>query len=276
MYSKVYVEITNICNKNCSFCPKTTRPKRRMSEAEFIETAQKVKPLTDYLYYHITGEPLTHPLLPRFIEIATSLGFKSAITTNGTLLDECGDKLIKSGVYKVNISLHSFENGSDEEHSKYIYSCLDFADKASKSGVLVVLRLWNGGVADTKNEATERMIYEKFGSPEQTSTRGCRIRPKLHIEYADRFKWPDIDASTENHNITCRGLKDHFGILCDGTVVPCCLDNNGNIPLGNIFSSTINEILDGKRASAIRKGFEKKRAVEELCKKCQYAQRFKL
>lgn len=276
MYSKVYVEITNICNKSCSFCPKTNRPKRRLSEAEFTEILHKIKPVTDYLYYHITGEPLMHPLLPRFIKTATSLGFKSAITTNGTLLDECGDHLLNSGVYKVNISLHSFEEGSDEAHASYIRSCLDFADKASKCGILVILRLWNRGVADTKNEATERMIHEKFGTPEQASVRGCRIRPKLHIEYADRFEWPDIDASDEKQNVVCRGLKDHFGILCDGTVVPCCLDNNGNIPLGNIFSSPLDEILNSRRSSTIRQGFEKKTATEELCRKCPYARRFKL
>ncbi len=276
MFSRAYVEITNICNKNCSFCPKTRRVPRLMSEAEFTEIARKIKPVTDYIYYHVMGEPLTHPLLPRFIEIANSLGFKSAVTTNGSLLEKRGDELIASGVYKVNISLHSFEDGSDTEHKKYIISCLDFADKASKSGVLVVLRLWNGGVADTKNSETERMIFEKFGSPEQVSQRGARLRAKLHLEYANRFVWPDMGATDEGDAVFCQGLNDHFGILVDGTVVPCCLDHEGDIPLGNIFDTGIEEILSSEKALAIKNGFQNKKAVQELCRKCSYARRFKI
>ena len=44
MYSRVYVEITNICNRNCSFCPGTLRPLRRMSLAEF-DTVTHCAPL---------------------------------------------------------------------------------------------------------------------------------------------------------------------------------------------------------------------------------------
>lgn len=276
MYSRAYVEITNICNKSCSFCPKTRRAPYRMTEAEFTEIAAKIKPVTDYLYYHVMGEPLTHPLLPRFIEIANDLGFKSAVTTNGTLLPGRGDELIASGVYKVNISLHSFESGNEAEHKKYITNCLDFADKASKSGVLVVLRLWNGGVQDTKNAETERLIAERFGEPEQVSARGARLRAKLHLEYANRFVWPDMGAIDGGDAVFCQGLNDHFGILCDGTVIPCCLDHEGDIALGNIFNSEIEQILDCGRAEAIKNGFKHKTASEELCRKCSYARRFKV
>ncbi len=276
MYSRAYVEITNICNKSCSFCPKTRRVPRLMSEAEFTEIATKIKGVTNYIYYHVMGEPLTHPLLPRFIEIANAMGFKSAVTTNGSILEKRGDELIASGVYKVNISLHSFEDGSNEEHKKYIDACLDFADKASKSGVLVVLRLWNGGVSDTKNEMTERLISERFGAPEQTSQRGARLRSKLHLEYADRFVWPDMSAENFGEKVFCQGLNDHFGVLCDGTVVPCCLDHEGDIALGNIFDDEIEDILSSKRALAIKNGFQCKKATEELCRKCSYARRFKI
>ena len=276
VFSRVYVEITNICNKNCSFCPKTKRAPKLLSKEEFDEILTKIKPVTDYLYYHVMGEPLTHPKLPTFIEDADRMGFKSAITTNGTFLAKRGEELINSGVYKVNISLHSFEGGDDAEHQKYVSECLDFADKASKNGILVVLRLWNGGVSDTKNAQTERMISEKFGSPEQISSRGARLRNKLHLEYADRFVWPDMGAIDEGDNVFCQGLNDHFGILSDGTVVPCCLDHEGDISLGNVFEQDIKEILSGEKACTIKNGFHCKKAVEELCRKCSYARRFKV
>ncbi|MBR2474856.1 MAG: radical SAM protein [Clostridia bacterium] len=276
MYSRVYVEITNICNRSCSFCPKTKRKPRSLSMDEFTHIARSIAPVTDYLYYHVMGEPLTHQLLPDFIRFSSTLGLKSAVTTNGTLLRERGDQLIESGVYKVNISVHSFESGNAEAHRKYVLDCLDFADKASRSGVLVVLRLWNRGVDKTPNDETRKLIFDKFGEPEQVSIRGARLRKGLHLEYGDRFVWPDLNETDMGDNVFCYGLNDHFGILSDGSVVPCCLDHEGDITLGNIFTDGITEILGCGRAESIRNGFKNKKATEQLCRKCGYARRFKV
>jgi len=245
-----------------------------MSDNEFKAILTKLKGVTEYIYYHVVGEPLMHPLLCEFIKTASSNGFKSAITTNGTLLSTRGEKLIESGVYKINISIHSFEGGEPEKHTEYLKSCLDFADKASNAGILTVLRLWNQGNDNGLNISTVNMIEARFGKFDKISTRGARIRNKLHLEYGERFDWPDLNANDGGSNVFCYGLKDHFGILCDGTVIPCCLDRNGNIPLGNIFESPIEEILTSPRTTAIRDGFQKRCATEELCRKCGYARRF--
>ena len=274
-YSRVYVEITNICNKNCSFCPKNKRPKRRMTEDEFRTVAAKLKNVTDYMYYHVMGEPLTHPQLCDFIAIANSLGFKSAVTTNGSLLHSRGDELITSGVYKVNVSVHSFEDGNKEDYLQYIDQCIEFADKASRNGVLTVLRLWNNGHDGGMNDETLSLMKDKLDGEWKEGSRGYRIRHKLHLEYGDRFNWPDMTAETYGDDVFCYGLRDHFGVLCDGTVIPCCLDHEGDIPLGNIFEDCIENILASERASNMFEGFSCRRATEELCKKCGYARRFK-
>ena len=274
MYSKVYVEIINFCNKKCSFCPKTQRKPHLMSKNEFETVLKKLKGVTEYLYYHIVGEPLMHPMLCDFITSAKNEGFKSAVTTNGTFLHLKGDALIASGVYKVNISIHSFEGGDMDAHAKYLNNCLEFADKASKAGVLTVLRLWNQGKDNGLNISTVDMIKERFGEFDKISTRGARIRDKLHLEYGERFVWPDITADDGGDSVFCYGLKDHFGILCDGTVIPCCLDREGVIALGNIFDTPINDILLSPRAQLMRDGFQKRCATEELCRKCGYARRF--
>ena len=283
MYSRVYVEITNICNRNCSFCPGTVRPLRRMSLSEFDTVTNRLQGVTEYLYYHVMGEPLTHPDLPAFIRIATAKGFKSAITTNGTLLPARGQELIDAGVYKVNISVHSFEDGDDgESHGKYLDGILDFADKASRSGVLTVLRLWNldghGEALGGNNDRTLDYLRARFPDGEDTpwkfSPRGARMRDKLHLEYGDRFEWPDQTAEDRGSAVFCYGLKDHFAILCDGRVVPCCLDREGGITLGNVFDTPVEEILTSPRAEAMRAGFQRRCATEELCRRCGYARRF--
>ena len=273
-YSRVYVEITNICNRNCSFCPGTTRQPKRMSMAEFKSIANSLVGVTDYLYFHVMGEPLTHPQLPEFISYATSLGFKCAITTNGTLLEKSGDALIESGVYKINLSVHSFEDGVEDAYYSYVNSLADFADRASNSGVLTVLRLWNKGYDGGRNDRTLEILQNRLIGEWKWGTRGARIRHKLHLEYGERFDWPDMQADNMGDCLFCYGLRDHFGILCDGSVIPCCLDREGDITLGNIFDTPIRDILSSDRAEAILRGFDNRIATEELCQKCGYARRF--
>ena len=280
MYSRVYVEISNICNMNCSFCHGTKREPRRMSLGEFARIVGNLRGITEYLYLHVLGEPLCHPMLPTFIEYAKSCGFKVALTTNGTMLADKGDSLILAGAYKVNISLHSFERECEEKQIKYIESCIDFADKASQAGVLTVLRLWNleGGrdASGGRNERTLALLHKRFEGDWNMGARGARIRDKLHLEYGEHFEWPDMNAEDMGERVFCHGLGDHFAILADGRVVPCCLDAEGDMTLGNIFESDIRNILTSPRATAIKEGFANKKAAEELCRKCSYARRFKI
>lgn len=276
-YSRVYVEITNICNRNCSFCIGTKRALRRMTAEEFSLVTDRLRGVTDYIYFHLMGEPLTHPLLPDFIREAKEKGFHPAITTNGTLLSKRGDELIAAGVYKVSISVHSFEEGSTEDYLRYINDCMAFADKASKAGVLTVLRLWNRGYDEGRNLDTLALLREYFKDDEwKEGNRGIRIRRKLHLEYGDRFEWPSLTATDHGEDIFCYGLSDHFGVLCDGSVVPCCLDHDGDMTLGNIFEEDAETILSSARAIRIYEGFRRRKATEELCRRCGYAQRFSI
>ncbi len=274
MYSKVYVAITNICNMSCSFCHGHKRASRRMNKDEFSFILSALKDKTKYIYYHLMGEPLTHPQLHEFIKMAGERGFRSVVTTNGTLLRKRGEELLSSGLYKVNISVHSFEKESDEEHAKYIRELAEFSEKAAEEGTIVVFRLWNNGFDGGRNDVTFNLLKEIIQGEWAENTRGIRIRDKIHIEWGERFEWPDIEAEIKGERFFCYGLKDHFGILSDGTVVPCCLDSDGVINLGNIFSEDIDTILDSERAEAITEGFAKGEASEELCKGCGYAQRF--
>jgi radical SAM protein with 4Fe4S-binding SPASM domain len=274
MYNKVYIEITNICNMNCSFCHGHSRAPRRMSKEEFEFILGKLTQHTKYIYYHLMGEPLTHPLLPDFIKLAGEYGYKSIITTNGTLLNKRKDELLSAGVHKVNISLHSFEDGDDDSYISYVSSLADFAKAAADAGTIVVFRLWNKGYDGGKNEFALNLLAQNITGEWAENTRGIRVRDKIFVEFGERFEWPDSNAEIKGNKFFCYGLKDQFGILADGTVVPCCLDSDGVINLGNVFSEDINSILSSERATAIVEGFKQGKAAETLCQKCGYAQRF--
>lgn len=275
MLRKVYVEISNICNLSCSFCPGTRRKPGMMTAAQFETVAKKLKGYTEYLYFHLMGEPLLHPELPLLLKIAEDLGYKVIITTNGTLIPKRRELLLSSrAVHKVNISLQSFEANSGGELEAYVESCAAFARQMGERGKLCVLRLWNSGGLESLNGRIESILEKEFPKPWRQSRGSRSLADRVWLEPGEKFDWPDMGELDRGESCFCYALRDQAGILCDGTVVPCCLDHEGDIALGNIFESSMEEILGSPRARAIYDGFSRRMAVEELCRKCGYARRF--
>ena len=276
VYSRVYIEITNICNMNCSFCHGHSRIKGFMPYDLFQKVLNELEGKTRYIYYHLMGEPLLHPELPLFLKTAKEKGFRSMITTNGTLILKCGDVLLENGVHKVNLSIHSLEDADETKFNEYMDAVTRFAEKADETGAIVVFRMWNKGFDGGLNERVINYLKKRLTGEWSDNSRGLKIRNKLFLEWGDRFVWPDKEATMYGNDVYCYGMRDHFGVLCDGTVVPCCLDSDGVIALGNIQTTSLDEILLSPRAQAIKKGFECRKASEDLCKRCGYAQRWSL
>lgn len=274
-FQKIYVEISNLCNLRCSFCPGTQRKRQIMTEAEFASLLPKLRPWTDFLYFHIMGEPLCHPKLAEFLSLAGQFGFKVILTTNGTLLAKQQETLLQaSALHKVNISLHAFEaNDLDIPFSEYLHRCFSFG-QAAQGQKLVVYRLWNQGGAEARNDEILSAMEAFFPKPWNVQRRGTEIGNRIFLEYGEKFDWPDLTAPEGGEQVFCYGLRDQIGILCDGTVVPCCLDHEGDLALGNLFSDSLEQILVTPRAQAIYQGFGRRKAAEELCRKCGYARRF--
>ena len=243
-----------------------------MNEAEFAAIAQKLRPYTDFLYFHLMGEPLCHPELARFLEIAGGLGFKVILTTNGTLLSKHQNILINAPeLHKVNISLHAFEaNDLSTTFDEYLDGCLAYG-QAAEGKKLTVFRLWNQGGADQMNTQIIEKMKTYFTDPWVTERHGIRIADKVYLEHGDKFDWPDLSVESQNEQVFCYGLRDQIGILCDGTVVPCCLDHEGDISLGNIHTEDLEKIITSERATNIYNGFSNRKACEALCQRCGYA-----
>lgn len=274
-FKKVYLEITNVCNLNCAFCPGTARPPRFMSKDEFTHLASQVRPYTDYLYFHLMGEPLMHPELPALLDIAGAFGFRVIITTNGTLLPSRGEVLLNSDcVHKVNISLQSFEANEGGKLIDYVNQCAAFAAAASAKGKLCVLRLWNKNGLDALNADIETALAAHFPLPWRVSRRSRALAERVYLEPGDKFDWPAPDAPDGGEHVFCYALRDQLGVLVDGTAVPCCLDGNGRLSLGNLFESSVDDILSSERAQRIYNGFSAHTAAEPLCRRCGYARRF--
>ena len=334
-FKKVYVEITNICNLRCSFCPETNRAKKLMSIDEFSYIVCQIRPFTDYIYFHLMGEPFLNTNLKAMLDICGEAGLKVNITTNGTLINKVSDTLLNAPTLrKVSFSLHSFEANyqgikqeeqctenhsspklgtgdcatleqditncpalgiascyaqSKHKHtsaeqipglSSYLSPILDFVSCAAKQGIICELRLWNqnsdnSSLNNTILQAIQARIDTDIDIVTQLSIKPeLKLAKNIYVGMGEKFDWPDINIDTISKEGFCYGLRDQIGILVDGTVVPCCLDSEGTIELGNIFKQTLSDIIASERATAIYEGFSNRMAKEELCQKCGYAGRF--
>lgn len=280
-FRKIYIEILNSCNLKCHFCIGTKRAPGKMGVPEMEKVLHKVRDYTDFVYFHLMGEPLMHPEMETFLQMAEGEGLKVILTTNGTLLSK-KEKVLQEAkaLHKVNISLHSFEANELPEGEEgrdllenYLDDCLTFGKKA-EGKMIVVYRLWNEGGEDRKNQQILEKMHARFPGEWVTERKGIRIGEKIYLEYGEKFDWPDLEASEAVGRAFCYGLKDQLGILADGTVVPCCLDHEGDIALGNIFTQDLDEILKTERAEKLLEGFRKGICSEELCLKCGYRTRF--
>lgn len=275
-FKKIYVEITNICNLNCSFCNNNKREKKFMSVSDFSYIIDQIKPYTNYIYLHVKGEPLLNPNLDIFLDICDDNNLSVNITTNGTLLKKNFDILNKHKcVRQLNVSLHS-EN-DDENYLVDVFSvCKSLSEK-----VYISYRLWTLNDLELDKKSTDVVekiinsyslsndIVEKLYHDSQ-----IKIDNNTYVNKDNLFEWPNINSNHDSNGY-CHGTIDHVGILVDGTVVPCCLDGEGYIALGNILLTEFVDILNSDRFLKMRESFKNNLCSEKFCKKCKFKDRFR-
>ncbi len=262
-----------------------------MTLETFSKIIEQIKPYTDYVYFHVKGEPLLHPDIDQFLNLCYENGLMVNISTNGTLIHKAAERLLeKPALRQVNFSLHSFDSNalgdSSDDYLGRIFSFIRLA--RASSDTIISLRLWNldsrDAITDEINQNCDILtqIESAFQLPYKIieradPVRSLKIAEKVFLSQDYQFEWPSLDKLDMEEDISkgfCYGLKSHVAILVDGTVVPCCLDGDGLISLGNIHTTPFSEIIDSERAVSMRQGFSKKEVVETLCRKCTYRKRF--
>jgi Predicted Fe-S oxidoreductases len=299
---KIYLEITNVCNLRCRFCPETKRVPEFMRVTDFELYLEKLAPFGDHLYFHVKGEPLLHPELGDFLAIAAGRGFAVSITTNGVLLAERAAMILgAANIRKLSVSLHSHSGAADVE--EYWRGVADFLDRHRITRPFPIsLRLWNrrSGSLPPETERLWELVRERYPSATiwenaAVGDRAQKLDEKVFVNQDAEFAWPDASAAANALRDTdsaeegrehepaqggalargfCRALRNQVAVLVDGTVVPCCLDGEGAMALGNLRESGLRLILDSPRARAIYDGFSRREIVEPLCASCGYRSRF--
>lgn len=287
-FSRAYVEITNICGLSCSFCPPKNQPTVTMPLSLFKSVTQQLREYTDEIALHVMGDPMVLSNVREYLDAAHDDGLKVMITTSGFYLDSVRRKeLFHPALRQINISLNSFnKNSVSKTFEAYMEPILALCDeKLSRSeDFFINLRLWNLDDVHSEIHFNERLfallethfLLEKgmIASNISGSRQSIRLASKILLHFDRYFEWPHLGNSTSSHGY-CQGLSKQIAILADGRVVPCCLDGDGVMELGNLFETNLGKILTSERAVAIREGFARSVCTEELCQKCTYKERFK-
>jgi len=271
----------------CSFCPPTARAKGLIKVEQFNKILDEIRPHTKYIYLHVKGEPLLHPRIDQLLDAAHEKGFKVNITTNGTLIKKNREKLLgKPALRQINFSLHSFDgHEGSENREKYLGDILDFVRAAREYNTIISYRLWNlqkehvTDIAARRNRETLEILENEYNLDYRIEEKvqpgkGVKIAKNIYLNQDHEFRWPSLLEPEDEGKGFCHALRSQAAILVDGTVVPCCLDGEGVINLGNVNEKSFTDIVQGERANNIVDGFSRREAVEELCRKCGYRQKF--
>jgi radical SAM protein with 4Fe4S-binding SPASM domain len=285
---RAYLEITNICNLDCSFCPITERDRNTMSLADFEKAIKQVAPIAEEVSLHLMGEPLAHPDFREILRKCEQEKIVLQLTTNGLLLERYADELLNSSsIRQINISLQSYmDNYPNKPFGEYLEKVTSFIDRVigEKPEIYINFRLWNldsdqEDKLKAENEKVFRYLEGKYQIEikrvvDTGSIKSKKLFSRVYLHFDSRFEWPRLNLPKNSEQGRCHGLINQIGIHADGTVVPCCLDDQKILSLGNVFEQDLNSILESDRATAIRNGFQNGRLVEELCQKCDYIKRF--
>ncbi len=256
-----------------------------MSLDDFEKSIQKVAPLAEQICLHLMGEPLAHPHFKKIISLCEKYKAKIQLTTNGILLKKYKEEILEANcLHQVNISLQAYmdnyPNKSLEAYLEEVYSFIDSAFN-QKPELYLNLRLWNiEKNSHDINEPIFKFIEDKLNieinrNIELANIKSKRLRNRLYLHFDSRFEWPRLELPFKSDSGRCNGLIDHFAIHADGSVVPCCLDDQKIIRLGNILEENVEEILSSERALRIENGFRNNQLKEDLCQRCSFISRFR-
>lgn len=248
-----------------------------MPVEDFDRITDLIRPYTQYIYLHVLGEPLLHPDFRNIVLKAKSKNININLSTNASLLAKHIEFLIENPLRQINFSLHDAEeNIPEEKWGEYIGMILNFAGAAA-GDTYINLRLWNSQVASSKHlnsfflgEINKHFELQLQEEDVFSVDRSIKIADHIFLDISSRFEWPDGVTVKDTPKRTCYALRDHIAILTDGTVVPCCIDAEAQIPLGNIFRQSIDEMITAPRAIALKTGLQNNYFTEEICKTCGF------
>lgn len=281
-FHKIYIELTNICGLECTFCP-TKMAKPSTIDLNLFDTLLvQVKNYTNIITFHIFGDPLSLSNLKEYLDIVHKHTLKVEITTTGYFLKKFNLELfLHPAIRQINFSLNSYnKNEMKMTLEEYLEPMFHLCNLKLEKKIhnFINFRLWNLDATKSENSFNQdifALLEQHFHLPlnDVDYQKSIRLENQILLDFDDYFEWPSLNSNHFSHGF-CYGLSSHIGILSNGTVIPCCLDGFGIIDLGNIFYEQLDEILQKEKTLSIINNFKKNIAIEPLCQKCSFKNRF--
>lgn len=267
-YQRLYIEITNVCNLSCPFCLETARQPRFMNPTEFSQVLHEIKDHTEHIYLHLKGEPTLHPQFKEIMDLVYDAHKKVHLVTNGTLLDTLSfDLTDHPALSSLAVSLHSIRLFKDEEKTNYLKKLENLIMRSENMPFTLYLRVWN-------EDNTEILQWLKsilnVGFDYSPTKHRITIRKNLVLDFDKAFVWPSLEHPFVSESGHCYGGLKMMGILADGTLTPCCLDNDGDMALGNVFETPFETLIHQDRYQRFVAQMACNRFSEPLCQHCTY------
>lgn len=275
--NKVYIEITNRCNLSCSFCSQSKLKKQDIRVEAFEHIINEVKLVTHNIYLHVKGEPLFHPELQSILKVCEAHQMRVNITSNGTLIKQNFEMLHAfSCIKKINFSLHC------EQYNPTYFEDIFECAETLKQGRTIIYRLWTmraGKLDEKAHETIDAMVkFYKLANEKKEEiihSDNIKIGDNIYVDKDNEFVWPSMENEDKREVGYCYALRTHLAILVNGDVVPCCLDGEGIIHLGNIHTQSLQDIIQSERYQKLKKSFQDRKPCEELCQRCGFKNKFK-
>lgn len=314
MLNNIFIEITNHCNFNCTFCPNSImkRPRGYMESALFYRLIDEVAEnrLAEYISFHLMGEPLLHPKGCDFIAYCKEKGLKTYLVSNVGLLDDANIERILQNADYLEVSLQSFDDESFASRNAKRFTYEGYIGLIKKiiearffglsdTSIIVTLiessrnKIRNFRTGDRFVDSNETLSdlfdrhWNEFFTAISSNYNVPFDRPdKLNFKRFEHeflpgvtFKtrcvttWGNVMCRTDDYipayRAKCNGLITQLGVLWNGDVVPCCLDYDGNITLGNVSRSSLADVMESDNYVAMRDGFRVGRLRHAHCKRCK-------
>ena len=278
---KIYIEISDVCALSCSFCPAPKNTRGIMPLDLFTRAITQALQFSKTIALHILGDPCKLENLGDYLSIAKQNGAKIELVTSGAYLHKHSVALLTSAPIKqISISL---EAGFDKNNKipNYLENVRKFAlFHKQNPQCFLNFRIQDKRLLQDKSKLDA--IFQVLDlQKEQMIFKNGRIKlwQKAFLVVKESFFWAGfeilesskiLESSQNLESKKCHALKEQVGILSNGVVVPCCIDVQGVINLGNIKEQNLSEILNSKHALAIKQGFKNNQAIESLCQKCTF------
>ncbi|GAA7920866.1 radical SAM/SPASM domain-containing protein [Helicobacter pylori] len=276
-FKKIYIELSDICGLQCSFCPNPKNIRGVIPLELFEKVCKEAAPLTPIITFHVLGDPCKLKNLNHYLSTARRFSLKVDLVTSGVYLCDF-ETLLQDIIYQISISLDAgLDNHNKLNQHRYIQKILEFCRYKCEKNSEVFLNLRIQDSTLEKHQNLIKPFLESFEcvSLETLKSQGrTRLFKKSFLNIQKTFKWPNLNAQNslnqESKTPYCYGLIKQIAILSNGVVVPCCMDTQAHINLGDLNHTPLKDILKSQKAMAIKTHFLKGEALELLCKNCSY------